>query len=342
MKHSLSSLSRRVALLWRKVPALAVLPLVALPLTVLHAGAQAQALAWPTKPIRVIVPFVAGSGTDTIARTVSERLSRQLGQPMIIENRPGAGGTIGSSLLAHAEADGQTIMVHSNSHTVTPATYRNLTYDPVKDITGVIPLAGVPMVLVMAPSKGIRTLADLVKVAKAKPGSINFASAGAGGATHLGAERLLLSAGFTGTHIPFKGSNDALTEVIAGRVDFYYSPIGLAMPFLKSDRLVAIAVSSTARSAALPEVPTTIEAGFPNTDYGVWIAMFAPAKTPRAIINRLNEESAKALRSPESREKYNTLVMDNMIMGVDEFAAFLKKDFEVNAELVKAAGIQPN
>lgn len=318
-----------------------ILP-VALLLAAIPTASLAQSAPWPSKPIRVIVPFAAGSGTDTIARAVTERLAKQLGQPMIIENRPGAGGTIGSAALAHAEPDGHTIMVHSNSHTVTPFTYRNLNYDPVKDVTGVIPLAGVPMALVVAPSKGMRTLADLVRIARAKPNSINYASAGSGGATHLGAERLRLSAGFTGTHIPFKGSADALTEVIAGRVDFYYSPIGLAQPFLKSDRLVALAVSSTTRSSALPDVPTTLEAGFPNTDYGVWIAMFAPARTPRAIVNRLNEESAKALRSPELREKYSTLVMDSMIMTVDEFDAFLKRDFDVNAELVKAAGIVPN
>ena len=317
---------------FRSLPALL---LVAAPLAAL-------AQTWPSRPIRVIVPFAAGSGTDTIARTVSERLSKQLGQPMVIENRPGAGGTIGAAAMAQAEPDGHTIMVHSNSHTVTPFTYRNLSYDPIKVVAGVMPLAGVPRVMVMSPSRGIRTLGELVRVARAKPGSINYASAGTGGATHLGAERMLLAAGITGTHIPFKGSNDALTEVIAGRVDFYYSPIGLAQPFLKSDKLVAIAVSSQARSAALPDVPTSIEAGFPNTDYGVWIAMFAPAKTPRAIINRLNEESVKALRSQELREKYGTLVMDNMIMSADEFASFLKRDFEVNAELVKAAGIQPN
>ena len=302
----------------------------------------AQAPAWPAKPIRVIVPFAAGAATDTIARSVTERLSKQLGQPMIIENRPGAGGTIGGAALAHAEPDGHTLMVHSNSHTVTPFTYRNLSYDPIRDVVGVIPLAGVPMVLVTSPAKGMRTLADLVRAARAKPNSINYASAGTGGATHLGAERLRLSAGFTGTHIPFKGSGDALTEVIAGRVDFYYSPIGLAQPFLKADKLVALAVSSTTRSVALPDVPTTIEAGFPNTDYGVWIALFAPAKTPRAILGRLNEESARALRGPELREKYGALVMDNMIMSVDEFEAFLKRDFDINAELVKAAGIQPN
>ncbi len=316
--------------------------LVTLALAAVPLAGLAQAPAWPAKPIRVIVPFAAGSATDTIARSMTERLSKQLGQPMIIENRPGAGGTIGAAALAHAEPDGHTLMVHSNSHTVTPFTYRNLSYDPIRDVAGVIPLAGVPMVLVTSPAKGMRTLADLVRTARAKPNSINYASAGTGGATHLGAERLRLSAGFTGTHIPFKGSGDALTEVIAGRVDFYYSPIGLAQPFLKADKLVALAVSSATRSGALPDVPTTIEAGFPNTDYGVWIAMFAPAKTPRAILGRVNEESARALRGPELREKYGALVMENMIMSVDEFEAFLKRDFDINEALVKAAGIQSN
>ncbi len=316
--------------------------LLAIGLAAAPLAALAQGAPWPSRPIRVIVPFAAASGTDTVARNMAERLSRQLGQPMVIENRPGAGGTIGSAVLAHAEPDGHTIMVHSNSHTVTPATYRNLSYDPIKDIVGVIPLVSVPMVLVMSPSKGIRTLGELVNSAKAKPNSINYASAGTGGATHLGAERLRLAAGYTGTHIPFKGSAEALTEVIAGRVDFYFSPVGLALPFIKADKLVAIAVSSSRRSAALPDVPTTVEAGLPKSDYDVWIGMFAPAKTPRAIINRLNEESAKALRSPELREKFGSLVMDSMAMSTDEFDAFLKRDFEIAAELVKAAGIQPN
>ena len=193
-----------------------------------------------------------------------------------------------------------------------------------------------------APSKGVRTLADLVRNAKAKPGSINYASAGTGGATHLGAERLHMAAGYTGTHIPMKSSGEALTEVITGRVDYYFSPIGLATPFLKDNKLVALAISSKTRSSALPDVPTTVEAGLPNSDYEVWIGMFAPAKTPRAIVNRLNEESAKALRSPELRERFKTLVMDPMIMSATEFDDFLKKDFQLNAELVRAARIEPN
>ena len=317
-------------------------PLLAIALAGAPLLALSQAAPWPSKPIHAVVPFAAGAATDIVARAVLEQVSRQLGQPIIIDNKPGAGGTIGSAAVAHAEPDGYTIMVHSNSHTVTPATYRNLSYDPAKDVTGVIPLASVPMVLVMAPSKGIRTVSDLVKSAKAKNNSVNYASAGAGGATHLGAERLRMAGGFTGTHIPYKSSGEALTEVMTGRVDYYFSPIGLALPFLKTDKLVALATSSSKRSSALPDVPTTVEAGLPNSEYDVWIGMFAPAKTPRAIVNRLNEETAKALRSPELREKLNTLVMDPMPMTAGEFDAFLKKDFALNATLVKAAGIEPN
>ena len=212
--------------------------------------AFAQAAPWPSKPIKAVVPFAAGAATDIVARAVLELVSKQLGQPLIIDNKPGAGGTIGTGLVAHAEPDGYTILVHSNSYTVTPSTYRNLSYDAAKDMVGVIPLASVPMVLVTAPSKGYRNLGELVKAAKAKPGSINFASAGTGGATHLSAERLNDAGGYTGTHIPYKSSGEALTEVIAGRVDYYFSPIGLANPFLKENKLVALAVSSKARSSA--------------------------------------------------------------------------------------------
>ena len=303
---------------------------------------SAYAQGYPNRVVKVIVPFGTGATSDIVARMISDRLTVATGQPFIVENKPGAGGTIGSSAVAHAEPDGYTILVHSNSYAVIPSTYRNLNYDPVKDMVGVIPLASVPMVLVTSPAKGVRSLPELVKSAKARPDSINYASAGTGGATHLGAERLLVAGGFTGTHVPYKSSGEALTEVIAGRVDFYFSPIGLAQQYIKSDRLVALGVSSTKRAVSLPDVPTTIEAGLPNSNYDVWIGMFAPAKTPRAIINRLNEETAKALRSPELREKYTALVMEPMIMSPTEFDVFLKKDVELNAVLVKAAKIEPN
>lgn len=316
--------------------------LCALGLTLAAMFALAQTAPWPSKPIKAIVPFAAGAATDIVARAVLEKLSKQLGQPIIVENKPGAGGTIGASAAAHAEPDGYTILVHSNSHTVAPATYKNLNYDAQRDFIGVIPLASVPMVVVTSPQKGVRTLQDLVREAKAKPGSMNYVSAGSGGATHLGAERLRTSAGFDATHVPTKGSGEALTEVMAGRVDFYFSPIGLAAPHVKTGKLVPLAVSSSKRSSALPSVPTTVEAGYPNSAYDVWIAMLAPAKTPSAIVERLNEETAKAIRSPEVKERFANLVMEDMLMSVDEFNKFLVQDFKLNGELVKAAGIQPN
>ena len=304
--------------------------------------AFSQAAPWPSKPIKAVVPFAAGAATDIVARAVLEQVSKQLGQPIIIDNKPGAGGTIGIGLVAHAEPDGYTILVQSNSYAVIPSTYKSLSFDVARDMVGVTALASVPMVLVTSPGKGARSLPDFVKMAKAKPGSMNYASAGTGGATHLGAERLNMAAGIKGVHVPYKSSGEALTEVLAGRVDYYFSPIGLAAQYLKTDKLVALAVSGKTRSSALPDVPTSLEAGLPNSDYEVWIGMFAPARTPRAIINRLNEETVKALRSSELREKFNTLVMDVMPMSPAEFDAFLKKDIQLNTDLVKAAGIEPN
>ena len=316
--------------------------LLALGLACVPLGVFSQVASWPSKPIKAVVPFAAGAATDIVARAVLEQVSKQLGQPIVIDNKPGAGGTIGIGQVAHSDPDGYTILVQSNSYAVIPSTYKNLSFDVAKDMVGVTALASVPMVLVTSPGKGARTLPDFVRMAKAKPGSLNYGSAGTGGATHLGAERLNMAAGVKGVHVPYKSSAEALTEVLAGRVDYYFSPIGLAVQYFKTDKLVPLAVSSKVRSSALPDVPTSIEAGLPNSDYEVWIGMFSPAKTPRAIVNRLNEETVKALRSPELREKFNALVMDPMPMSPAEFDAFLKRDIQLNADLVKAAGIEPN
>lgn len=301
-----------------------------------------QVVSWPTKSIRAIVPFAPGAAADTAGRAVLETLSKQLGQPIIIENRPGAGGTVGSDAVAHAKPDGYTILVHSNSHTVAGSVYNNLKYDPAQDLTGVAPLISMAQVFVTSSANGIPNLRALVDRAKAKPGSINYASAGSGSATHLGAERLRIAGGFTATHIPLKATSEALTEVLAGRVDYFLSPIGLVSPFVKSGKLTALALASAKRSSALPDVPTTSEAGLANAEYDGWIGMFVPAKTPRTIINRLNEETASALRAPEVRARLDVLVMSPMVMSQDEFAALLKHDFEMNATLVKAAGLRPN
>ncbi len=309
--------------------------------TLLPLLAAAQG-AWPNKPIKVVVPFAAGAATDIVARTVMEQVSRQVGQPIVIDNRPGAGGTIGAGAVARADADGYTFLIHSNSHTVAPATYKSLPYDAQKDFIGISPLASVPMVMVTSTDKGVRSLQDFVRYAKANPGKVNYASAGAGGVTHLGAERIRIAGGFEATHIPTKGTNEAITEVMTGRVDYYFSPIGLAVPHITSGKLVPLAVSSARRFPALPNVPTSTEAGFQNSAYEVWIGMFAPARTPRAIVDRMHAEVTRAMASPELKERYKTLVMDDMPMGVDEFNRFLVQDFRLNAELAAAAGVQPN
>jgi tripartite-type tricarboxylate transporter receptor subunit TctC len=302
----------------------------------------AQAQAWPAKPIRVIVPFPPASGTDTIARPVLAQVSKQLGQTIVIDNRPGAGGTIGMAAVAQAEADGYTFLVHSNSFTVVPATYSKLSFDTVRDFVGVMPIAALPMALVTAPSKGYKSLGDLVAIGKAKPGLITYASAGAGGATHLGAERFRMAAGFEGVHVPYKGSAEALTDVMAARVDYYFSPIGLALPQIKAGKLVALAVSSSTRSSGLPEVPTTLESGLQNSDYNVWVGLMAPAKTARPIVQRLHDEMMKAMQTKEVQDTFRNLVAEPMIMSLDQFEAMLKNEFAMNAALVKAAGVTVN
>ena len=300
--------------------------------------------AWPSKPIRVIVPFGPGSAADASGRAVVDLLSKQLGQPIIVENRVGAGGTIGAGSVAKAAPDGYTLLIHSNSHTVTASTYSlaQMGYDPARDLVGVAPLALTPSVFVTATSKGFATMQAMIDHAKAKPDSINYASAGMGSVTHLGAERLKVAGNFTGTHIPTKSTPEAMTEVLSGRADYFLSPIGLAAPHIKAGKLVALGVSSFKRSTVLPNGPTTAEAGVVNAEYDTWMGMYAPAKTPKDILERLNREVAKVLRSPELQARYETIVMTPLIMSVDDFSVYLKKDFEMNAQLVKQAGLSPN
>ena len=307
-------------------------------LLVVPAAAWAQ--SWPVKTVRIVVPFTPGSGTDIIARTVTEKLSPQIGQPIVIENRPGAGGTIGGAVVAKAEPDGHTLLVHSSSYTITPSTYKDLPYDTLRDLTGVMPLGLLPNVLVIAPSKGIRSVRELVAAAKARPGALNSASVSIGSATHLNAERFRLGAGIETVNVPFKGSPEALTEIITGRVDYYFCPVVSVLPLLKDGKIVALAVGSTRRSSALPDLPTTLEAGVPNSDYNFWVGMFAPAKTPRETVNRLYQETVRTLRSPDVREKMARLGAEPMDYNPEQFNAYLRDEIAANAALVKAAGIK--
>ena len=300
----------------------------------------ARAQAWPTKTIRAIVPFTAGSAVDIIPRTVFDPLARELGQSIIVENRTGAGGTIGTAAVARADPDGHTLLVNSSAHTVIPSLYPNAPYDTVRDFSGVIPLGNLPNVLVVDPSKGYKSLRDLVVAAKAKPGSVTYASAGIGSATHFSAERLRLSAGIEGVHVPFRGAPEAYTEVMTGRVDFFFGALTSALSFIRGGKLQALAVSTPKRASALPDVPTTLEAGFANSDYTFWVAIFVPAKTPSAIVEKLHQQTQKTLQSASLREKLATLGVEPAIMSSAELDALVKAEIAANAVVVKAAKIK--
>jgi tripartite-type tricarboxylate transporter receptor subunit TctC len=316
-----------------------MLPTVSFLLLMLEIGHTQN---WPSKPLRAIVPFSAGGAVDVIARTVFDKVSAQIGQSIIVENRVGAGGTTGAAAAAKADPDGYTILVHSSSHTVAPALFSKLSYDAAADFAAVMPLANLPTVLFVSSAQGYRDIAHFVKIAKAKGGSMNYGSGGVGNATHLNAERFLLSAGFKATHVPFKGSPEALTEVLAQRIDFSFSTLLPALPLLQDGKLKALAVSSAQRASALPDVPTTIEAGFANSDYNFWVGMLVPRATNRSIIETLYRETSKAIELPEVKEKLRTLGADPMSLTSTQFDKLIADEIEINKQLVKAAGIKVN
>lgn len=301
-------------------------------------AASAQA-GYPNKPIRVIVPFPAGSTTDIIARAISDKMGQSMGQTLVVENKGGASGTIGQAQVATAAPDGYTIMIHSSSHTVSPHTFAKLPFDTLADFVAITPISSTPNVLVISPSKNIKTLQELLAAARANPGKMNFASAGQGSATHLNAEKFKLAAKIDAQNIPFKGSAEAVTEVMAGRVDYYFSPIAPVIGQIRNGQLVPLAVGSPKRAAALPNVPTTAEAGVPGSEFNFWIGMFAPARTPAAIVNRLQDEVVKALNTPEVKERFATLGADAWTLEPAQFDAYVREEIKSNAALVKAAGL---
>jgi len=302
--------------------------------------ASAAFAQFPERPIHFVVPFTAGSGTDIVGRTVGEAMSRGLGQPIIIENRPGAGGTLGAAQVSKSAPDGYTLLVHSAGHVANPAIYTNLPYDTLKDFVGITPLASLPNVLIVSPSKGWKTVQDLVAAARANPGKLNYGSAGIGSATHMNAEIFRQSANFDAVHVPFKGTPEAMTETATGRIDFFFAPLLSALPLIKDGRLQALAVGTPQRSPVLPNVPTTVEAGFPKSEYTFWVAMLAPAGTPKSVIDRLSAEALKALASPDVKEKLAVLGADPMPMSPSEFDAFLRAETARVAAVVKSAGIK--
>src|SRR6266850_1081507 len=284
----------------------------------------ALAQQWPTKPIRSVVPFGAGSTIDILGRIVLEPLSVALGQPIVVENRGGAGGTIGSAFVANATPDGYTILITASAHSATPAAYPNAPYD-VRDLRGVAIFGVVPNVTVISPAKNIKTLKELVAAAKA--GRIStFASAGIGSATHWAAERLRLAAGFAGTHVPFKGGPEALTQVASGEVDWMSIGVTSGLPFIRQGRLIPLAVSTAKRSSILPDVPTNEEAGFPDSDYTFWNGILVHAKTPAEIVQRLHDETMRVLAQPAMAEKLKPQGLEPLPLKPAELDALIARE----------------
>lgn len=306
------------------------------------AAAPAAAQSWPVKPVKIVVPFTPGSGTDVIARAVSDKLGAALRQSVLVENKPGAGGTVGAGQVAKADADGYTLLVHSSGHAVSPAIYASLPYDPAQDFAGVALLAELPNVLVVAPSSGLNTVSDLVARAKQSPGKMNYGSAGNGSATHLNAAKFTLAAGIEATHVPYKGTPEAITDVMAGRVEFFFAPLVSALPLIKDGRLKALAVGTPQRSSLLPDVPTTVEAGVAGSEYTFWVALFAPAKTPRSVVERLHAEVQKAQAQADLKERYVSLGAEAGTLGPAQLDAMVRAEIDSSARIAKAAGLKPN
>jgi len=299
----------------------------------------AVAQEWPSRNITVVVPLGAGSASDVIARVVMDQVAKQLGATILVENRPGAGGTIGAHMVAKSPPDGYTILAYGALASAT-ALYKKLPFDALNDFIPVIALGQQPLVVIAPPARGWKTLPDLIAAAKARPGALNYSSAGVGSASHFGAERIRASAGFDAQHIPFKGAAEAVSEVVAGRIDFSVQLFATTISLLRDNQLVALAVSADKRTSIMPQVPTTIEAGLPaNSVYPFYSALFVPANTPGDIVARLERETAAALRTPTVHAQLAQLGVEPMAMNREQFTKFFRDDVAANLELVKIAKI---
>jgi tripartite-type tricarboxylate transporter receptor subunit TctC len=299
-------------------------------------ASAAAAQTFPSKTVHLISGVTPGSASDTMARILAEKMTVSLGQPVIVENWLGAGGLVGASRVAKSDPDGHIVMIYASAFTVSPLLTPGV-LDP-KDLTPVATIATIPTVLVVKADRGFKTVADLVAAAKAKPGGIVAASAGIGSATHMNLERFRIAAGINVLHVPLKGASEALTEVLTGRADFYF-----ALPFqvrAQAGKALALAVGSPKRSRLFPDVPTTVEAGYPNSDYNFWVGALMPSKTPREIVQRLNREFNAAVNAPDIRERIVKTGADPLTLTIPEFEAMIREEFEANAKLIKAANIK--
>lgn len=324
----------------RALAVVALLPLC------LHGGASLAAstdkVAYPSRPVRFIVPFPPGGGTDIVGRVIGQKLADTLGQPFVIDNRAGAAGTLGSGIAAKASADGYTILLATASFAISATYYRNLPYDPVKDFAAVGLIASQPLALVVHPSVPAKSVKELIALAKAKPDVLNFASSSSGGITHLAGELFKSMTGIQIVHVPYKGSNPALTAVLAGQVHLMIGPVGPALPHIQSGKLRPLAMGSAQRSTLLPELPTVAESGVPGYEADTWYGMLAPHGAPAAVIRVLNQQIAAALKSKDVVERFAALGFEPASSTPARFAEYMRSEIAKWARTMKAAGVEPN
>ena len=312
-----------------------------LALTIVGFSGPAHAQGYPNKPVRAIISFTPGSSTDILGRLVMQKVSESWGQPVVVENRGGAGGSLAANTVAKSPADGYTLLVDSSAHAVTPAIYASLPYDTLKDFVDIVPLAVQPNVLVVPANSPYKSVIDLVDAAKAKPGAINFASAGVGSGTHLNLERFIAAAGIKVTHVPFKGTPEVMSALFGNTVDCYWAPISAIMSSITGGKVRALAVSTSKRSSQLPDVPTTTEAGVAGADSPLWFGVWAPAGTPADVVLKISTDVRKALANPEVHQKLAALGNDVLDMSPEQFAKFVREEMEAYAKVIRAAGIAP-
>jgi tripartite-type tricarboxylate transporter receptor subunit TctC len=301
----------------------------------------AWAQAYPGKQVHVIICFPPGSSTDIVGRILTQRLSELWGQAVVTENRVGAGGTIAANSVAKSAPDGYTLLICSSGYAAAPSTYAKLPYDTLKDFVDIAPIVSQPNVLVSPPSGTTKTVADLIALAKARPGQINFASAGVGSGTHFNLEKFRIAADVDVTHIPYKGSQEVITDLLGARVDYYFAPISTALSNIREGKLRALAVSSAKRSGSLPDVPTVAESGVPGFEFTLWFGVWGPAGMSADLVDKIAKDVSRALADPGVRERLAKLGNDVMVMSPAEFRQFVRREVEDYARIIKAAGIAP-
>src|ERR1700727_846512 len=303
--------------------------------------AAAHADNWPSRLIKATIPFGAGSAADVVPRLVFDRLSAEIGQPIVIENRPGAGGTLGTAMVVKADPDGYSILAQSSALAIAPAIYPKLTFDVSKDLASALMIGSGANVMIVSPARPWKTVQDFIAAAKAKPGSMSFGSVGVGSAVHISAEKFRLAAGIEATHVPYRGGAEVIADILGGRIDFYFCPLATALPLIKEDRGRALVISTPKRVTDLPDVPTPAEAGLKNAESMFWLGVFVPAKTPRDIIEKFHDAGIKLLAEPSMQESLMKLGVEPFPMTPAEMDAFVAREIEENLVLIKAAGIKP-